>query len=212
MDPRVDEYLAAQGKWQKELTLLREIILQSGLEEDYKWMHPCYTLKGKNIALIHEFKDYCAILFHKGALLDDKEGLLVQQSENVQSARQIRFHDTKTIYKQEKLIKAYLYEAIEIEGKGIKIEYKDSSRYEKPEELLDVFKKNEAFKEQFEALTPGRQKGYLLYFLGAKQSKTKMDRIEKHIPRIMLGKGIRDCICGKSKRYPICDGSHKDLD
>ncbi len=209
MDPRVDEYLAAQHKWKKELTLLREIILQTGLKEEYKWMHPCYTLKGKNVVLIHEFKDYCALLFHKGALIKDEAKILVQQTENVQSARQIRFQDTKTIYEQEDLIKAYVFEAIEIERKGIKIEFKERSRYEKPDELLDMFKKNKHLKKAFEALTPGRQKGYLLFFSSAKQSKTRMERIEKHISRIMMGKGIRDCICGKSKRYPICDGSHK---
>ncbi|MEH0153829.1 DUF1801 domain-containing protein [Limibacter armeniacum] len=209
MHPKVDEYLSNVGKWQKELTRLRAIVAKCGLEEEYKWMHPCYTLKKNNVLLIHEFKNYCALLFHKGALLNDAEGILVQQTENVQSARQIRFTDISEIEKLEPTIKAYIFEAIEVEKAGLSVETKKTVEFSVPEELELKFEKDPDFKAAFENLTPGRQRGYLLHFSQPKQSKTRESRIEKNTMRILNGKGLNDCICGHSKKMPNCDGSHK---
>ncbi len=211
MNTDVDIYLENVGKWREELTLLREMILNCGLTEEYKWMHPCYTLQKKNVLLIHEFNDYCAILFHKGVLLSDTEKILVQQTENVQSARQIRFTDVSQIKKLEPIIKQYIFEAIEVEKAGLKVNMKKTSDFDVPEELIAKFEENPVFRSAFENLTPGRQKAYLLYFSQAKQSKTRASRIEQYTPRIMNGKGIKDCLCGHSKRYPNCDGSHKNF-
>jgi uncharacterized protein YdeI (YjbR/CyaY-like superfamily) len=212
MNEDVNRYLNGLKKWKSELTRLREIILDCGLLEDFKWMHPCYTDNGKNIVLIHEFKDYCAILFHKGALLKDPENILVQQTENVQSARQIRFTDLPEIEELEPTIKKYIREAIEIEKSGKKVEKKKTSDYEAPEELEQKFAENPAFKKAFGKLTAGRQKGYLLHFSKPKQSKTKKSRIENNLERIMDGYGLNDCVCGLSNRMPNCDGSHKQLE
>ncbi|MCW5518817.1 YdeI/OmpD-associated family protein [Aureitalea sp. L0-47] len=212
MNEDVNRYLNGLKKWKSELTMLREIILDCGLLEDFKWMHPCYTDNGKNIVLIHEFKDYCAILFHKGALLKDPENILVQQTENVQSARQIRFTDLPEIEELEPTIKKYIREAIEIEKSGKKVEKKKTSDYEAPEELQQKFAENPAFKKAFGKLTAGRQKGYLLHFSKPKQSKTKTSRIENNLERIMDGYGLNDCVCGLSNRMPNCDGSHKQLE
>jgi len=209
MNTKVDEYLSNVGKWQKELELLRAIILDCGLNEEYKWKHPCYTFQGNNILLIHEFKEYCAILFHKGVLLKDEDKILVQQTENVQSARQIRFTDTEQIEKLEPVIKAYIFEAIEIEKAGLEVKMKSTSDYTIPEELEIKFKENPDFKTSFQSLTPGRQRGYLFHFAQPKQSKTREARIEKNISRIKNGYGLNDCVCGHSKRKPNCDGSHK---
>lgn len=212
MNHKVDEYLSRVGTWEKELEYLRAIILSCGLNEDYKWMHPCYTFQNKNIVLIHEFKDYCAILFHKGALLKDKKNILIQQTENVQSARQIRFKNILEIERLETIIKEYIFEAIDVEKTGLKVELKKTSEYIIPEELKEKFKQLPKLKIAFEKLTPGKQRGYLLHFSKPKHSKTRTDRIEKNIDRILIGKGIMDCICGHSKRYPNCDGSHKDYE
>ena len=209
MNPKVDQYLNGVEKWQKELELLRKIILNCGLHEEYKWMHPCYTYQNKNILLIHEFKEYCAILFHKGALLKDFEKILVQQTENVQSARQLRFANSKEIRERESTIKSYIFEAIEIEKAGLEVQMKKTSEFHVPEELQSKFDENPDFKSAFKSLTKGRQKGYLLYFSKAKQSKTRISRIEMYKERILGGKGINDCVCGLSKRMPNCDGSHK---
>ncbi|KAB1069832.1 hypothetical protein F6U93_03205 [Tamlana haliotis] len=205
----VQQYLNSQQKWQKELIALRDIILSCGLQEGFKWKHPCYTHEGKNVVLIHEFDSYCGISFFKGVLLDDSETLLIKQTENMQTARQMRFTDLAEIIELEPVIKQYLKEAIEKSGQ--KVAMKKTSDYEVPEELEQVFKENTAFQEAFEALTPGRQRGYLLYFSKAKQSKTKTARIEKNIQRIFDGYGLNDCTCGLSKRKPNCDGSHKQL-
>jgi uncharacterized protein YdeI (YjbR/CyaY-like superfamily) len=212
MNEEVNKYLTGLKKWKTELTKLREIILECGLKEEFKWMHPCYTYNGKNILLIHEFKDYCAILFHKGVLLKDPENILVQQTENVQSARQIQFTDLPEIEEQKTIIKEYIEEAIEIEKSGKKIEKKKTSDFDIPKELKQKFEENLDFEKAFKKLTAGRQKGYLLHFSKPKQSKTKITRIEKNMERILDGYGLTDCTCGLSKRKPNCDGSHKELD
>ncbi len=209
MNPKVDEYLGKAKKWQEELFKLQEIILDCQLVEELKWKVPCYTINGKNIVLIHAFKDYCALLFMKGSLLNDSKNILFQQTDNVQSGRQIRFTNIQEIIDLEADLKAYIFEAIEVEKAGLKIEYKKTEDFEIPEEFKIVLIENQAIKAAFEALTPGRQKGYLLHFSGAKQSATRSSRIENSIDRILKGKGINDCICGLSKRMPNCDGSHK---
>ncbi|WP_410007098.1 YdeI/OmpD-associated family protein [Aequorivita nionensis] len=193
MNPKVvDRFLDRAQKWKEEMKLLRKICLDCGLTEDFKWMHPCYTLKGKNVVLIHEFKEYCALLFHKGALLKDTENILVQQTENVQAARQIRFTNIDEIIALESTIKAYIFEAIEVEKAGLEVKMKKVSEFNMPEELQQKFKEDPALKTAFKALTPGRQRGYLLYFSQAKQSKTRVSRIEKYIPKIFDGKGVND--------------------
>tara|TARA_R110002049_G_scaffold993_11_gene7300 strand:- start:86123 stop:86764 length:642 start_codon:yes stop_codon:yes gene_type:complete len=212
MNPEVDTYLDNLDKWQKELTRLRQIIATCGLTEAYKWMHPCYTYNKKNVLLIHEFKDYCAILFHKGALLHDSNTILVQQTESTQSARQIRFTDISEIEKLEPVIKAYIFEAIEVEKAGLKIKKKKTSDFEIPKELKQKFKENPDLENAFKNLTEGRQRGYLLHFSKPKQSKTRTSRIIENTDRIFKGKGLNDCICGLSKRLPNCDGSHKQLE
>lgn len=212
MNQEVNKYLNSLKKWKEELTKLREIILESGLNEEFKWMHPCYTDNGKNIVLIHEFKDYCAILFHKGALLKDSENILIQQTENVQSARQIRFTDLPEIFELEPIIKQYINEAIGIEKSGINVIKKKTSDFEIPKELEQIFEENPDFEIAFTNLTAGRKRGYLLHFNNTKQSKTKISRIEKNMERIKDGYGLNDCTCGLSKRKPNCDGSHKQLE
>ena len=212
MNEDINKYLNGLEKWKLELKKLREIILDCGLKEEFKWMHPCYTDNGKNIVLIHEFKDYCAILFHKGALLKDPENILVQQTENVQSARQIRFTDLPEIEEFEPTIKKYIEEAIGIEKSGKKVEKKKTSDFNVPIELEQIFSENADFEKAFNNLTAGRQRGYLLHFDKPKQSKTKISRIEKNMERIKDGYGLNDCTCGLSKRKPNCDGSHKQLE
>tara|TARA_R110002049_G_scaffold144782_2_gene307040 strand:+ start:88 stop:729 length:642 start_codon:yes stop_codon:yes gene_type:complete len=211
MNSKVDKYLDNLNKWQKELTKLRNLITDCGLTEEYKWMHPCYTYKGVNIVLIHEFKDYCAILFHKGALLNDSKNILVQQTENTQSARQIRFSDISKIEDLKSTIKEYIYEAIEVEKAGLKVKKKKTSDFEIVEELKLKFKENSDFENAFKNLTEGRQRGYLLHFYQPKQAKTRISRIKKNTERIFEGYGLNDCTCGLSKRKPNCDGSHKQL-
>lgn len=195
MNPKVDWFFKKE-KWQKEFEELRELILDCGLNEELKWGVPCYTLPSgkqkKNIVLIHGFKDYCAMLFFKGALLKDPKHLLIQQTENVQSARQIRFTNVKEIVKLEKTLKAYIYEAIEVEKAGLNVEFKKTAAFNMPEEFQKRLTKNPSLKKAFSSLTPGRQRGYLLYFSSAKQSKTREARIEKYIPQILKGKGLDD--------------------
>lgn len=211
MNPKVDEYLGKVKKWQDELVRLREIVLDCQLVEELKWKVPCYTINGKNIVLIHAFKEYCALLFMKGSLLNDSKNILFQQTDNVQSGRQIRFTNIQEIIDLEADLKACIFEAIEVEKAGLKIEYKKTEDFEMPEEFQIVLNENQEIKAAFEALTPGRQKGYLLHFSGAKQSATRSSRIENSIDRILKGKGLNDCTCGLSKRMPNCDGSHKQL-
>lgn len=212
MNQEVDKYLNSLKKCQDELTELRKIIIECELNEDFKWMHPCYTLMNKNVLLIHEFKDYCSILFHKGALLKDPENILVQQTENTQSARQIRFTNLSEIIELKPIIKKYIKEAIAIEKSGLQVKKKKTSEFEIPEELEQKFEENTEFEKAFKNLSSGRQRGYLLHFAQAKQSKTRTSRIEKNRKRIFDGKGLNDCTCGLSKRIPNCYGSHKQLE
>ena len=192
MNPAVDFYFDKAEKWKKEVTKLREIILSTGLQEECKWGVPCYTYNNKNIVLIHDFKEYCAILFHKGALLQDPENILIQQTKNVQSARQVRFTNIKEINALEKKIKEYIYEAIEVEKAGLEVKLKKVDEYDVPEEFDNKLKQNPALQKSFESLTPGRQRAYLLYFGQPKQSKTRQSRIEKYYDHILQGKGLND--------------------
>ncbi|MES2371558.1 MAG: YdeI/OmpD-associated family protein [Bacteroidota bacterium] len=192
MNPKVDFYFSKEKKWQKEIGQLRTIVLDCGLTEELKWGCPCYTWQKSNIVLIHVFKEYCALLFFKGALLQDANGILVQQTKNVQAARQIRFADSREITKIRSLLKAYIYEAIEVEKAGLKVDLKKTTEYSIPEEFQTKLNKKPALKTAFYALTPGRQRGYLLYFSAAKQSQTRESRIEKFIPQILKGKGLND--------------------
>ena len=191
-NPKVDAYLSKIKTWKDESVKLREIILDCDLTEDYKWMHPCYTVNRKNVVLIHGFKEYCAIMFLKGSLLKDPHGILVQQTNNVQGGRQIRFTNLEQIIEQEEILKAYIREAIEVEQAGLKVEKKEVEQFAVPEELQQQFAANPAFQEAFEALTPGRQRAYLYHFSQPKQSKTKTSRIEKCMQPIMEGKGLND--------------------
>ena len=192
MNAKVDLFLNNATKWKEEMTLLRAIVLDSELAEDYKWMHPCYTFQGKNVVLIHGFKEYCALLFHKGALLKDPAGILIQQTENVQSARQIRFTDVSEIKRDTSNIKAYIKEAIDIEKSGRKLTLKTTSDYTVPAEFKIRLDQNADLKNAFSSLTPGRQRAYLFYFAQAKLAKTKESRIEKYIPKILAGRGLED--------------------
>ena len=192
MNPKVDFYFDKEKKWQKEIEQLRIIILDCGLTEELKWGCPCYTYGESNIVLIHVFKEYCACLFFKGALLNDADGILIQQTENVQSARQVRFTSTKEIAKMEKTLKAYIYEAIEVERAGLKVKLKKTADFKIPGEFQKKLDKNAALKKAFNALTPGRQRGYIFYFSQPKQSKTRETRIEKYMQQILDGKGLDD--------------------
>src|SRR5213594_195694 len=191
-NPKVDIFFIKAKKWQKELAKLRMIILDCGLTEELKWGKPCYTFQNSNIVLIHGFKEYCALLFFKGALLKDAKGILVQQTENVQAARQIRFTNVREIGKMEPILKAYIKEAIEVEKTGLKVDYKKTADFAIPEEFQNKLDEIPALKTAFDALTPGRQRGYILYFSAPKQSKTRESRIEKCMQQILDGKGLND--------------------
>jgi len=192
MNPKVDWYFDKNEKWQKEIRKLRTIILDCGLNEELKWGCPCYTFDKSNIVLIHVFKEYCAVLFFKGALLHDASGILIQQTKNVQSARQVRFTNQQEVIKLEKTLKAYIYEAIEIEKAGLKVKLKKTADFEIPGEFQKRLDKSRALKTAFEALTPGRQRAYIFYFSQAKQSKTREARVEKYVKQILNGKGLED--------------------
>lgn len=192
MNPKVDWFFNKAKKWQEEYDRLRMIVLNCGLTEELKWGCPCYTFENSNIVLIHGFKEYCALLFMKGALLKDAKGILVQQTENVQAARQIRFTSVEEITNMESILKAYIKEAIKVEKNGVKVPLKKTSEFKMPEEFQHVLDGTPALKKAFYALTPGRQRGYLLYFSSAKQSKTRESRIEKCMPEILKGKGLDD--------------------
>jgi len=192
MNSKVDFFFNKTTKWQEEYKQLRTIILDCGLTEELKWGVPCYTYQKKNIILIHGFKEYCAVLFMKGALLHDAKGILIQQTENVQSARQIRFTNVKEIVKLAPTLKAYVHEAIELEKAGVKVELKKTSEYAIPEEFQNKLDKNADLKKAFKALTPGRQRAYIFHFSQPKLSKTREARVEKYIPQILDGKGIDD--------------------
>ena len=192
MNPKVDFFFNKAEKWRDEFERLRGIVLDCELTEELKWGVPCYTLGNSNIVLIHGFKEYCALLFVKGALLKDVMGILIQQTENVQAARQIRFADVAEIVEMEPVIKAYIREAIEVEKAGLQVDYKKTAEFNMPEELQCKLEENPDFKAAFESLTPGRQRAYLLHFSSAKQAKTRLSRIEKYEHKILDGKGIDD--------------------
>jgi uncharacterized protein YdeI (YjbR/CyaY-like superfamily) len=192
MNPKVDWFFNKATKWQEEYEKLRMIILDCGLTEELKWGCPCYTFQKSNIVLIHGFKEYCALLFFKGALLNDAHGILIQQTENVQSPRQIRFTNMLEIVAMEPILKAYIHEAIEVEKAGLKVDLKKTSDFNIPEEFQNKLDHIPALKAAFEALTPGRQRAYLFYFSQPKQSKTREARVEKYIPQILGGKGLDD--------------------
>ena len=191
-NPKVDEYLSKAKVWKEESEKLRNIVLDCELTEEFKWMHPCYTFEKKNIVLIHGFKEYCALLFHKGALLKDAHGILIQQTENVQAARQIRFTNVQEIVEMETILKDYIYEAIKVEKAGLEVNFKKNTEYIIPEEFQIKLDEIPALKTAFDALTPGRQRAYILHFSAPKQSKTRVSRVEKFIPQILEGKGLND--------------------
>jgi len=192
MNPKVDFYFIKAKKWQEELEKLRMIILDCQLTEELKWGVPCYTFQKSNIVLIHVFKEYCAVLFFKGALLNDANGILIQQTENVQAGRQIRFTNIREIVEKETILRAYIYEAIEVERAGLKVNFKKNTELIFPEEFQKKSDEIPALKTVFAELTPGRQRAYILYFSAPKQSKTRESRIEKCIPQILNGKGLND--------------------
>jgi uncharacterized protein YdeI (YjbR/CyaY-like superfamily) len=192
MNHRVDWYFGKNERWEKEIRKLRTIALDCQLTEELKWGCPCYTLSGSNIALIHVFKEYCALLLFKGALLKDEQRILVQQTKNVQVARQIRFTNVREVAKIERVVKAYILEAIEVQKAGLQVELKKTAEFDMPVEFENRLKELPALKKAFNGLTPGRQRGYLLHFSTAKQSKTREARVEKCIERILDGKGLDD--------------------
>ena len=190
INPKVDAYLAREKTWREEFSALRAIMRDFDLSEEFKWGHPCYALDKTNIVLMHGFKEYCALLFFKGALMKDPSGILIQQTENVQAARQIRFTSADEIKRMANMLKSYVQEAIEVEKAGLKVEFK--KEFEIPEEFQSELDQRSDLKKAFDALTPGRQRAYILYFSGAKQAKTRQARVEKYIPQILEGKGIDD--------------------
>lgn len=192
MNPKVDAFLNRAEKWQEEMERLRMIVLDCQLSEELKWGVPCYTVKNSNVVLIHAFKDFCALLFVKGSLLTDTDGILIQQTENVQAGRQVRFTNISQIIELEATLKAYIFEAAEIEKADLKVEFKKTAEYNIPEELKIKFDEMSVLKTAFESLTPGRQRAYIFYFSQAKQAKTREARIEKYIPQILNGKGLDD--------------------
>jgi len=192
MNPKVDWFFDKATKWQKEYEKLRTILLDCGLTEELKWGCPCYTFEKRNIVLIHGFKEYCALLFFKGALLNDAHGILIQQTKNVQSARQVRFTNLQEIVKMEPILKTYIYEAIEVERAGLKVKLKKTSDFKIPGEFQKKLDKSPALKKAFDALTPGRQRAYIFYFSQPRQSKTRESRVEKYTKQILNGKGLED--------------------
>ncbi|HVW61677.1 MAG TPA: YdeI family protein [Puia sp.] len=203
MNPKVDFFFDKAGQWQKEFEQLRTIVLDCGLTEELKWGQPCYSLQKGNIVLIHGFKEYCALLFFKGALLKDTHGILIQQTENVQSARQVRFTNLRQIVRMEAILRTYIYEAIEVERAGLKVKLKKTKEFPVAEEFQSKLDKLPALKAAFYALTPGRQRGYLLHFSQPKLSKTREARVKKYIPQILKGKGLNDDMdIPKKKKKP----------
>jgi len=192
MNPKVDWYFEKNEKWQKETRKLRTIILDCGLTEELKWGCPCYTYESSNVVLIHVFKEYCAVLFFKGALLADPDGILVQQTENVQAARQVRFTNIKEVKERERILKTYIYEAIEVERAGLQVKLKKTKDFKIPEEFQTKLDKMPSLKKAFDALTPGRQRGYIFHFSQPKLSKTREARVEKYLKQILSGKGLDD--------------------
>lgn len=191
-NPKVNEFIAKAQKWQAEFEKLRTIILDCSLTEELKWGVPCYTFENSNIVLIHGFKEYCAILFIKGSLLKDTDGILIQQTENVRAGRQIRFTDVREITEMEPILKSYILEAVEVEKAGLEVDFKKTAEFIIPEELQKKFDESPALKTAFEALTPGRQRAYVFYFSEPKQAKTRVSRVEKYLQKILSGKGLND--------------------
>lgn len=212
MNPKVDEFINKAKNWQKEFEQLRRIVLDCQVTEEFKWRQPCYTFNGKNIVIIGGFKEYCVLSFFKGALIKDVHNLLESIGEHTQAGRKIEFKNVEEIVKRESQLKSYIFQALEVEKAGLEVQHKKVSEYDIPEELQQEFDKNPDFKIAFKRLTPGRKKGYLLYFSAPKQSKTRVSRIESYTQKILDGKGFHDCTCGMSKRMPNCDGSHKYLE
>jgi uncharacterized protein YdeI (YjbR/CyaY-like superfamily) len=209
MNPKVDDFINNAKKWSSEIAQLRLLLLDCGLTEEFKWGNPCYCFQGNNIVLIGGFKEYCALSFFKGTLLQDSNGLLSKPGENSQAVRFFKFTNLQEIQELKPIIITYIYEALEIEKAGLKVIFKSNTELELVEELEFYLDQNPALKTAFKTLTPGRQRAYNLYFSAPKQSKTRSTRIENYIPRILDGKGFNDCICGMSKKMPNCDGSHK---
>ncbi|MCC9601308.1 YdeI/OmpD-associated family protein [Stieleria sp. JC731] len=209
--PKVSEFIKKDSNWRKEIRTLRSILVDSGLTEDFKWRAPCYTFENSNIAIIARLKDSCTLSFFKGILLNDEAKVLVAPGKNSQSARVIRFFSEEEIHSHTDTIRSYVQQAIEIEQSGKKVDFSQKDNLEIPKELQQTYDENPLLQAAFESLTPGRQRGYILHFTGAKQSRTRKDRVEKSVDRIMAGKGIHDCICGLSSRLPRCDGSHQSL-
>lgn len=189
-NPKVDAYIAREQAWKDEFVALRAILRTCGLRKDFKWGHPCYAMDKTNIVLMHGFRDYCALLFFKGALMKDPAGILVQQTENVQAARQVRFADAESIERMANVVKSYVEEAIAVEKAGLKVERRQTGDYPVPEEFRTRLEQHSGLRTAFEALTPGRQRAYLLHFSGAKQATTRTARVEKSIPNILAGKGL----------------------
>ena len=210
MNMKVGSYISKLKTWKAEMEALRAILHAFPLTEELKWGKPCYTFENSNIIIIQGFKEYCGLLFFKGALLKDAKGLLVKPGENTQGGRLIKFKTVQEITKLKAPIKSYIKEAIEVEKLGLKIEPMEKELV-LPDELLAIFKKNAPFKKAFNALTPGRQRAYNMFFTAAKQSATREIRIEKYKKQILDGKGINDCTCGLSQKMPYCDGSHRQL-
>jgi len=210
MHKKVNTYISELKSWQAEMEALRVILHEFPLTEELKWAKPCYAFENSNIIIIQGFKEYCGLLFFKGALLKDAKGLLVKPGENTQGGRLLKFTSVQEINKLTTTIKSYIKEAIEIEKQGLKIEPANSELV-LTDELLAQFKKSASFKKAFNALTPGRQRAYNMFFTAAKQAATRETRIEKYKGQIMSGKGINDCTCGLSQKMPYCDGSHKQL-
>jgi uncharacterized protein YdeI (YjbR/CyaY-like superfamily) len=192
MNPKVDGFLNRADRWREEFEKLRTIVLDCQLTEELKWGVPCYTFENRNVVLMHGFKEYCALLFVKGALLKDPRGILITQTENTQAARQVRFTSVREIVELESVLKAYIDEAIEVEKAGLKVNFKETTEFNMPEEFQQKLEENPALKTAFQALTPGRQRAYLLYFSAPKQSKTREARVEKTVPQILSGKGLND--------------------
>jgi uncharacterized protein YdeI (YjbR/CyaY-like superfamily) len=211
MNPAADNYFLDAPQWQEELKQLRKIVLETNLTETIKWGVPCYVLGESNVVLLGHFKAFCSISFFKGSLMKDPNGILLKPGENSQSGRLIKFTHLDEIRELEPVIRAYIVEAIEIEKAGLKPALEKSVALEFPEELLQILDQDAAFKAAFTALTPGRQRGYNLFFTAAKQPATRITRIEKYRQQILDGKGINDCTCGLSKKMPSCDGSHKTI-
>lgn len=211
MNPSVDEFLEKTNRWQAELTALRNMMLDCQLIETLKWGQPCYMFNKSNVIILGNFKESCIVSFIKGSLLSDTEKLLQKPGENTQGGRVLRFHSLQDIINNESIIKAYVFEAIEVEKAGLKIAPRDTSTEQVISELLQRFEENPNLKKAFESLTLGRQRAYNMFFEAAKQSTTRLNRIDSYTERILNKKGINDCVCGLSKRMPRCDGSHKQL-